>query len=606
MILGSVSLSGDVSAISQGIRVACSHPDLRFHALGNQLFAGGFFLNDRLPWKVDDFIFESREDDILVLMSGAVYNRAELTGLQAKGAPTTDPSIVAGLFLSEGPGFVSRLNGDFVILIIRTEGKEAFLFRDHVGIRPLAYTYDGRVLSFSTDIIGLSRAFCREKRIKEDFFLKNFKYADYRVMPCDHVKKFPPGHYLKICKDGINITRYWNPEEIKTDYKLSYDRMLSDLDYLLHDSVRIRCDNRFTAGAHVSGGLDSCVVAALARREYFSQERFHGFSWSPLDFEPPGEEFADERELVNKSCGKANIISVFSESGLDGFMKAWASFFEYGHFYAEHLISDRAVESGTNLVFSGWGGDEFISTGVTAIESDLLRELRFRLFLKRQRIDEPKLFVKRVLYSIVLPALGILDRSAAMGFRNDACYLKKEYRRSDRQMIREFHFNMSRREFHLMMLRFYHLQLRCEHWTVAGYRKGLEYRYPLLDRRIVEYMIRIPSVLLCNTDEPRPILRVLGQSLVPDEVLRNYSKRDQVYFAHMHKSFREAGRIYIDQADSWRENPDLQFVDFELLEKDIAAYRKGSEAVDEMRLFRMLVYLKGMHEFTLKYHSSGW
>ncbi len=33
-----------------------------------------------------------------------------------------------------------------------------------------------------------------------------------------------------------------------------------------------------------------------------------------------------------------------------------------------------------------------------------------------------------------------------------------------------------------------------------GFRKGVEYRYPLLDKRIIEYMLKVPSELLCKTD----------------------------------------------------------------------------------------------------------
>ena len=44
--------------------------------------------------------------------------------------------------------------------------------------------------------------------------------------------------------------------------------MLSDLTALLTDAVKIRCDGRFRAGAHVTGGLDSGIVSTLARKEY--------------------------------------------------------------------------------------------------------------------------------------------------------------------------------------------------------------------------------------------------------------------------------------------------------------------------------------------------
>ena len=604
MILGSFSLTADTSPITERICAACSHPKLKYFPLVFSGFSGGFFLNGSLPWKPDDFVYSSPDDDIVVLMSGDIYNRHEFTGTGENLSTSAAPALVARLFLSQGPGFVSELNGDFAIFILRPLKKQAFLYRDHVGIRPLAYTYNNQILSFSSDFIGLSRASCSGEGIDEDYFLKYFRYADYRKLPCGRVIKMPPGHYIELSDKGIRTTKYWKPEEIKTDHNLKHEQMITDLGSLLKDAVHIRCDRRFTAGAHLSGGLDSGIVAALARKEYASQVQFHGLSWSPRGSEATGANVTDERELVTKTAGKAGIHPVFCESTIDKFTGAWASFYEYFNFHAEYITSDVAVESGINLVFSGWGGDEFISTGVTAMESDLLRELRLGLFLRHNLFFRPKLFVKRVIYCVVFPALGILDRPTARALKNDAYYLRKEFGKSDRKMIRDFHFNTSRRIFHLRMLEFYHLQQRCEDWARGGYRNGLEYRYPLLDRRIIEYMIGVPSVLLCKTDEFRPVLRILGKELLPGEVLRNYSKRDPVYIETTRKLFRDAVRINMDEAESWKSNPDLHFVDFALLEKDIAGYRGGSKEIDEERLARTLTYLKGIHEFSKRYHEK--
>ncbi len=96
---------------------------------------------------------------------------------------------------------------------------------------------------------------------------------------------------------AYELIRYWKPEKIKTDKRLSYNRMLSDLTSILNDSVLIRCDPRFKAGAHVSSGIDSGIVSAMARKVYHQQDRFYGFSWSPADYSAKDAKF-DERELV--------------------------------------------------------------------------------------------------------------------------------------------------------------------------------------------------------------------------------------------------------------------------------------------------------------------
>lgn len=184
--------------------------------------------------------------------------------------------------------FVSRLNGDFAFAIIDQKNREAWLFRDHVGIRPFAFALAGETLLFSTDFVLLSSSLCEGEGADTAYLTGQFRYIDYRTTPCRKVKKLLPGHYLHF-RDGIHrVIRFWEPRKIRQDKSLTHDRMLSELKTLLRDAVRIRCDGRFTGGAHVSSGLDSSVVAVLARQECAGQDDFCGFSWSPESYPADG------------------------------------------------------------------------------------------------------------------------------------------------------------------------------------------------------------------------------------------------------------------------------------------------------------------------------
>lgn len=139
---------------------------------------------------------------------------------------------------------------------------------------------------------------------------------------------------------------------------------------------------------------------------------------------------------------------------------------------------------------------------------------------------------------------------------------------------------------------------------VSGYRRGIEYRYPLLDRRIIEYMIKVPSLLLCSTNYFRPLLRIIGEGLLSDDVRLNYSKRDPVYMEWWHELFRLSGPELMNEAEQWSSNPDLDFIDFAKLKADIARYKSDPGAVDGRVLFKALVYMKAVHRFTVEYHAG--
>lgn len=604
MIFGSFSITSDTLMVANRIRKAINTRALLFNPVNSTGFTGGYFLHNRLPCSPADLHYSDEGNDILILLSGYIYNKAELSELQDLTSALPDPEFIARLFITEGPSFVKHLNGDFAICIIRPKAKKAYLFRDHLGIRPLAYICNSDVLSFSSDITGLSKAYHEGQRIQSDYLMGYFKYIDYRKNPSKNVKKLLPGYYLEFSGSGMIIHKYWEPEKIRESRRLSHDRMLTDLRSLLADSVKIRCDSRFIAGAHVSGGIDSGIIAALARQEYSHQDDFDGYSWSPHYRAVPGDAKPDERELVIKTCEKVGMNAVFSDMNSADFRIRVSSFYDNHGFFSEAGTVDQILRTNTNLIFSGWGGDEFISTGTSAIEPDLLRRLKLRIFFRRNRIVPLKRFIKRMLYCIVFPALHILDRGTAESFRNDARYLKKPFRQSERSAIRDFHFNTSRRKFHLAMLRFYHLQERCESWFIMGYRNGIEYRYPLLDKRIIEYMLSVPSELLCKTDHFRPVIRELGEGILPSEVLRNYSKNDPVYWSFMEDLFREAAVSFMEETDIWRDNTDLHFVDFDLLANDISRYRGHPDSVDIKVLSRALVYLKAVHDFTVEYHGK--
>ena len=157
---------------------------------------------------------------------------------------------------------------------------------------------------------------------------------------------------------------------------------------------------------------------------------------------------------------------------------------------------------------------------------------------------------------------------------------------------------------HLRMLQFYHLQRRCENWMVSGYRYGVEYRYPLLDRRIIEYMLKVPSELLCRTGLFRPLLRELGKSLLTDEIRLNYSKTDPVSMTYTHELFKASALSLLGEAIEWRDNPDLNFIDFGLLARDIEKYNKSADQADDMSFFKALVTIKAVHEFTKRYREG--
>jgi len=245
---------------------------------------------------------------------------------------------------------------------------------------------------------------------------------------------------------------------------------------------------------------------------------------------------------------------------------------------------------GINLIFSGWGGDEFISLGDRGIDMDLLFGIKWKSFFRRNPLLPLKTFIKYLLFYVIYPSIGKLDPGTAKSFQNDSKYIKAGFKKSDPISLKNFYFYSSRRKLHLGLLKFYHIQERTETWAINGFKHGVEYRYPLLDKRIIEYILKIPSALLSKSKHFRPLLREVSGDNLPKEIKWHWDKTDPVQMTQEYHFVQQSAIQCMDEINDWKLNPGLHFIDFALLEQDIVRF-KETKPTDDPVLFRALVYI---------------
>lgn len=574
------------------------------HRVDYENFSGGFFLDPRLPYTVDDCFFLTTSDDLLVLMSGCIYNRTDVCRALNK-APNTlpDPALVAHAFLLQGPDFVNSLNGDFSIAIYQSRKNMLHLFRDHLGIAPLVYTTVEQSIYFSSDSTALCRAVYEGDRIQVDPLISDCKVVDMTLTLNKNVLKLKAGHLLAIDTTGVTIKKYWAPEQVQPDKILTQERMLSELRVLLEDAVHIRSDQRFKAGAHLSGGLDSSIVAALARREYRTQPEFYGYSWSASNCIPNPAEL-DERELVKQTCEMAGIESAFINVEVNDFVELTKNSMNSFMYFHEEKVLQLAHDHRTNLLFSGWGGDEFISFGSMGVDSDLFFNGKWTAFFKKNPIINPKKIIKYLLFRVFLPAINYIPASIKKAYDERLRFIKKEYRSLHQETYKHYNCYRSRRGYQLGLLYNYHIPERIECWAVTGRKNGVEYRYPLLDKRIVEYMLKVPSQLLIkDSTYTRIILREISEGLLPEAVRWRIGKNDPAFFSLVNQQTIERGSLFIGEVGDFKANSDLYFIDFELLEREIKKFKENIDYPDSQRLLADILAFKSLHEFTKRYQQ---
>lgn len=119
------------------------------HPISVRGLSGGLLFDSRLPYTADESLYQEESHDLLIVVSGCIYNRTEICEEHALDSNLlTAPALVAKLFSNYGVKFVEYLNGDFTILVYQPQQGTFLLFRDHLGIRPLAYTVVAQSIFF--------------------------------------------------------------------------------------------------------------------------------------------------------------------------------------------------------------------------------------------------------------------------------------------------------------------------------------------------------------------------------------------------------------------------------------------------------------------------
>jgi asparagine synthase (glutamine-hydrolysing) len=216
----------------------------------------------------------SNEDEsIRIVFNGEIYNHQELRkDLEARGhryRTKSDTETIVHLYEEYGDDCVKRLRGMFAFAVWDGSKRRVYIARDRLGIKPLYYYFDGKVLVFGSEI----KAILAHPRVKPEFnrgtlaeYLA-FGYITGAQTMYAGIRKLLPGHVLTLDKRGqLETWPYWDLE-IKVDDGIHPDAYyVSRYRELLEDCVSSHLMSDVPLGVFLSGGLDSSAVAALTTK----------------------------------------------------------------------------------------------------------------------------------------------------------------------------------------------------------------------------------------------------------------------------------------------------------------------------------------------------
>ena len=468
----------------------------------------------------------------------------EALGLPRPGrAGLSDGALILMSYARWGRACPGHLLGDYAFALWDARRQVLFCARDHAGARPFYYAHAGGRFVFASDIDAvlaapgvsgeLDEAVVATRLTRGGRFLGERTW--YRA-----VLRLPPGHALRVERGAARLERWWRPEDAPAPAPASDDALAEAGRALLSEAVRDRLRGAGPLGVHLSGGLDSSGVAALAARELRRQGRPAplAFAWhAPPGPGPRGAAQAAEYGAIEAVCRQEGVQVFYcppQARDVVAFLRRDGTRCDEGTLVHEEVVQRAAAAQGVGVLLSGWGGDEGISFNGRGYYPQLLRSGRVvRLWRElRERSRRP---LAALLAEAALPLLapgaaraaGWLRRGQSP-FRRNVTFIHPEFARRTPVLPAQSWRPAGVRDLQLLLLRRGHLSRRMEGWAASGARLGIEYRYPLLDRRVLELVLGLAPEQFRRGRWSRWLMRRAFAPLLPPEVCWNPDKRDPV------------------------------------------------------------------------------
>lgn len=330
----------------------------------------------------------NEDESIFIVFNGEIFNyvelRAELEALGHRMRTRSDTEVIVHAYEAWGDDAFTRFNGQWAVALWDATRRRLVLSRDRLGVRPLYLCeHDGK-LFFASEVKAIFAADPTIPRAFDPLGLEQ-TFTFWSVVPprtvFAGVSELRPGFVRTYEAGAMREHAYFRPRFPEHDERLfhgSVEDAAAAVRSALEEATRLRMVRAdVPVGSYLSGGLDSSLVAALAREA--AGARFRTFSLRFEDAEYDETEFQRvmverlESEHVSVVCKRSDIARVFPDvvthTERPILRTAPAPLF---------LLSKLVHDSGIKVVLTGEGADEVFAG------YDLFREGKVRRFWARQ------------------------------------------------------------------------------------------------------------------------------------------------------------------------------------------------------------------------------
>ena len=465
----------------------------------------------------------------VVVFNGEIYNhqslRKQLPDYCYRGHSDTE-TITHALEVWGIRKTVEALDGMFALGIYDQESKQLTLARDFAGIKPLFFGFKSGAVVFGSQYDQLlAHPLFRDATI-DPSVLKLYLQQHFLPAPFGlHIgmHQVRPGEIVTFSTDGsLQKYRYWELPTDTTDFITDESAAVQHVENALSASVSDQLVADVPLGAFLSGGVDSPLVCALAKRKVADLQVFSIGSDSKVhDESERATAFATALD-VNQHLWKLNADEMLAhwEAATKALHEPLADF----SILPTYLVSKLAKQHVT-VALSGDGGDElffgyerFWSVANNLAFQHLPQLLRNGIYGWHKYVTKSK----RINGLLTLPTQAKAHESLHCRFPdfllNEIAPDLKDvalpaewdvYNYPNSKDLRQLMQHMRKAEFYGMM------QKTLRKVDLASMANSLEVRVPFLQKSFIEASLQVDPLLTIKNGGRKVLLHQLLQKAVP-------------------------------------------------------------------------------------------
>lgn len=522
----------------------------------------------------------STDDSLVLVFNGEIYNFQEIRKeLEMKGYKFTsnsDSEVIIYAYQEYGVDCVQKLNGIFAFAIFNKKNKSLFLARDRMGVKPLYYYFADNKFIFSSEIKAIL-----EHPIKREIDMNALNiyfrtlYVPASLTMFKGINKLEPASYLILKDNKLEKKKYWQP----TDFKNigSKEEVIKQIQDLMKDSVRLQLISDRPVGVFLSGGIDSTVITGLVSEQ--TKSKIKTFS---ANYDIKVNKFDVDANLARKTSEHYKTDHTEIEvSGAD----ARDNIFDviYGMDepvsnatqIATYILSKHTSEK-VKVVLGGDGGDELFGGYERYRLSKLISDYQKIPAILRKTLGNTFINLVKNKYphadKINLPPNAQRYLSFMAQKENDVeSVLKKEI--NNKNITEKFY----RENFFAEVLPDFEKSfmwadlcswlpgeslIRSDKMSMAY---GLEQRVPILDHRLVELSLKIPTNWKIQGKNTKAIFKEAMKEYIPEYIMS------------------QPKRGWTAPASVWLRN-ELKIIAYETLSKDYNPEMKNIFDFDKIKI----------------------